>query len=67
MSEPETLAYMLLNGLYVCGIVCGLTPPFLLIAVLLYERRRPKNTHAVIKSESHALRVPVGASQPQVK
>jgi uncharacterized membrane protein YbaN (DUF454 family) len=67
MSEPETFAYILLKGLYVCGIVCGLTPPFLLIAVLLYERRRPKNTHAVIKSESHALRVPVGASQPQVK
>ena len=66
MSEPETLAYILLKGLYVCGIVCGLTPPFLLIAVLLYERRRPKNAH-VIKSESLALRVPVGASQPQVK
>ena len=67
MSESETLAYILLKGLYVCGILCGLTPPFLLIAVLLYERRRPQNAHAVVKSEPHALRVPVVASQPQVK
>ena len=67
MSELETLAYILLKGLYVCGIACGLTPPLLLIAVLFYEWRPAKNAHAVIKSEPHALRVPVGASQPQVK
>jgi hypothetical protein len=66
MSEPEALAYLLLKGLYVCGIVCGLTPPFLLIAVLFYERRLA-NAHAVSKSEPHALRVPVGASVPQIK
>ena len=67
MSEPETLAYILLKGLYVCGIVCGLTPPLFLIAVLFYEWRRAKNAHAVIKSEPHALRVLVRASEPQVK
>ena len=47
MSELETLAYILLKGLYVCGIVCGLTPPLLLIAVLLDEWRRAKNVRAV--------------------
>jgi hypothetical protein len=65
MSEPEILAYLLLKGLYVFGIVCGLTPPLLLSAVLFYEWRRAKNAHAVIKSEPHALRVSVGASQSQ--
>ena len=42
MSEPETLAYILLKGLYVCGIVCGLTPPLLLIAVLFTSGGVPK-------------------------
>jgi hypothetical protein len=45
MSEPETLAYILLKCLYVFGIVCGLTPPLLLIAVLLDEWRRAKNAN----------------------
>jgi hypothetical protein len=47
MSELETLAYILLKSLYVFGIVCGLTPPLLLIAVLLVEWRRAKNVRAV--------------------
>ena len=67
MSEAEALAYIFLKCLYVFGIVCGLTPPLLLIGVLLHEWRRFKNARAVIKSEPHALRVPVGASVPQVK
>jgi hypothetical protein len=45
VSEPETLAYILLKCLYVFGIVCGLTPPLLLIAVLLDEWRRAKNAN----------------------
>jgi hypothetical protein len=45
MSEPEALAYILLKCLYVFGIVCGLTPPLLLIAVLLDEWRRAKNAN----------------------
>ena len=53
MSEAEALAYILLKSLYVLGIVCGLTPPFLLIAVLL-DWRRAKNVN---KSEP-SLRVP---------
>ena len=56
MSEAEALAYILLKSLYVFGIVCGLTPPFLLIAVLL-DWRRAKNVN---KSEP-SLRVPVQA------
>ena len=66
MSDLDTFAYILLKSLYVCGIVCGLTPPLLLIAVLLDEWRRAKKAHPVIMSEQHALRVPVGASEPQV-
>ncbi len=58
MSEAEALAYILLKSLYVFGIVCGLTPPLLLIAVLL-DWRRAKN---VIKSEP-SLRAPMGASE----
>ena len=57
MSEADALAYILLKSLYVFGIVCGLTPHFLLIAALL-DWRRAKN---VIKSKP-SLRVPVGAS-----
>ena len=70
MSELETLAYMFLKSLYVFGIVCGLTPPLLLTAVLLNEwrrvkKRRARNADAVVMS--NALRVPAGASVPHMK
>jgi hypothetical protein len=57
MGGPETLAYILLKSLYVFGIVCGLTPPLLLIAVLSHEWWRIKKTRMLLfKSEPHPER-----------